>query len=202
MPVKKKVAQAVSLVKSRIEAAKQGDPEQTPWVKQVAMLTGVLAAMSGFLDVRSTTITNEAVYSSNQAILAQTEASDSWTEYQADSIKARIVETAMVGNNLKAGDKNALMKDDQDLRDRQAGIKQHAQAKEQEREQHLKDGLKYLGEKDLLGYAGLSAQLGIALASVAALVRWRLPFIVGICAGAAGALIAAFALLSQYGALK
>ncbi len=79
---------------------------EAPWIKHVALLTGVLAAVAGFLlTVRMTILTNDAIYLSNQAILAQTEASDAWAEYQADSIKARIVETQLIPSNpLDAAD--------------------------------------------------------------------------------------------------
>ena len=199
MAVKKQVAAVVGKVKERLELARNEDTANTPWIKQVAMLTGVLAAMSGFLEVRSTVITNDAIYQSNQAILAQSQASDAWNEYQADSIKARIVETALeTTSNLNAEKRASLTKEDGDLRDRQTGIKQTALAKIDERDTHLKDGRGRLAERDLLGYAGLAAQMGIALASVAALVRWRAPFIVGIFMGSMGAMIAGYALGQQY----
>ena len=200
--MQKKIKTLVSGIKSRIDARREKTPDDAPWIKQVAMLTGVLAAMAGFLDVRSTIITNNAIYESNQAILSQTEASDAWNEYEADSIKAHIVKTALAtANNITAANRSALKTEETDLRDRQDSIKQTANDKTAERDEHLKNGLKRLAEKDLLGYAGLASQLGIALASVAALVRWRLPFIAGVCAGIIGLSIAVYALASQYGVL-
>jgi len=56
-----------------------------------------------------------------------------------------------------------------------------------------------LAEKDLLGYAGLAAQLGIALASVAALVRRRAAFYAGIAAGTVATAITAYAFAMHYG---
>ena len=50
-----------------------------------------------------------------------------------------------------------------------------------------------VAERDLLFYAGLTAQIGIALASLAAIVRWLTPFIVGVIAGAFGIGISAYA---------
>ena len=94
MPSAKPLKSVIAKLKARIDARKQ-DGDNPPWLRQVAMLTGVLAALSGFLAVRSTSLTNDAIYESNQAILAQTQSSDAWSEYQADSIKARIVEVAM-----------------------------------------------------------------------------------------------------------
>jgi hypothetical protein len=171
-----------------------------PWLKQVAMLTGVLAAFAGFLAVRATTLANEAIYESNQAILAQTEFSDAWAEYQADSIKARIVETALAASSAVPPDKRvSLEADAADLRGRQPRSKQTATARADDRERHLKMGLRHLAEKDLLRYAGLAAQLGIALASVAALVRRRAAFYAGIAAGTIAIAITAYAFAMHYG---
>ena len=94
MPVKK-IKPIVTKVLARIGASQDEKADNPPWIKRVAMLTGVLAAVSGFLAVRATTLTNNAIYESNQAILSQTEASDAWNEYQADSVKSRVVETAL-----------------------------------------------------------------------------------------------------------
>ena len=50
----------------------------------------------------------------------------------------------------------------------------------------------------MLGYAGMIAQLGIALASVAALVRKRIAFDVGIAAGVIAVGITAYVFISAY----
>lgn len=200
MADKKNLKSLVTKVKERIDAGKNPTADNPPWVKQVALLTGLLAAISGFLVVRSTAVTNNAIYESNQAILSQTEASDAWNEYQADSIKARVIETALAtAADLSAESRAALNKQAADLRDRQPKIKQTAADKTADRDQHLQVGLKWLAEKDLLGYAGLAAQLGIALASVAAMVRWRTPFLVGIGAGVLCIAITAYAFVAYSG---
>lgn len=200
MAEKKHLKSLVTKVKARIDAGKNPAADNPPWVRQVALLTGLLAAISGFLVVRSTAVTNNAIYESNQAILSQTEASDAWNEYQADSIKARVIETALAtAADLSAESRAALNKQAADLRDRQPKTKQSAADKTADRDRHLQIGLKWLTEKDLLGYAGLAAQLGIALASVAAMVRWRTPFLVGIAAGAVCIVITVYAFAAYYG---
>ncbi|HEV2160893.1 MAG TPA: DUF4337 family protein [Stellaceae bacterium] len=200
MAEKKNLKSLVSKVKDRIDASKDPNVENPPWVRQVALLTGLLAAISGFLVVRATAVTNNAIYESNQAILSQTEASDAWSEYQADSIKARVIETALAtAADLSAESRAALNKQAADLRNRQPKVKQTATDKTADRDRHLQVGLKWLAEKDLLGYAGLAAQLGIALASVAAMVRWRTPFHVGIGAGVICIAITIYAFAAYYG---
>lgn len=164
------------------------------WIGHVAVLTGVLAALTGFLAVRATALTNKAIYESNQAILSQTQASDAWSEYQANSIKARMVELQLLPSSTVSAEDRAKLTDmDKDFRDRQNPAKQTAQSKSDEREEHLKTGLKHLQQKDLLDYAGMVAQMGIALASVAALTRQRIAFNAGIAAGMVALLITAYA---------
>lgn len=200
MTDKQSLKSLVTKVKARIDVGQNNAADNPPWVKQVALLTGVLAAISGFLVVRSTAVTNNAIYESNQAILSQTEASDAWNEYQADSIKARVVETALAATmGLSPESRAALTKQAAELRDRQPKIKQTATDKSADRDRHLTIGLQWLAEKDLLGYAGLAAQLGIALASVAAMVRWRTPFIAGIAAGAVCVAITVYAFAAYSG---
>ena len=188
-------------VKTHIDQSKQGGGgDGPPWLRQVAMLTGVLAAFAGFLVVRSTSLANQAIYESNQAILAQAESSDAWAEYQADSIKARVVETTLAASSAVPPDKRASLEAEAaGLRARQPKSKQTATARADDRERHLKVGLRHLAEKDLLGYAGLAAQLGIALASVAALVRIRAAFYAGIAAGAIAIATTAYAFAMHYG---
>ena len=184
-------------VSSQIEArAHEGaDP---PWVRRVAMVTGVLAAFSGFLAVRSTILTNDAIYMSNQAILSQTQSSDAWAEYQADSVKARIVETALLG--MPDGPNHKILDaQSKELRARQPVLRKAAVGKAAARDNFLKESTKHLREKDVLSYAEFAAQIGIALASVAALVRARKAFLAGIAAGAAGLAITAYAYMMHYG---
>ena len=168
------------------------------WLRYVAVLTGVLAALGGFLTVRSTNLSNEALYHSTQAVMCQTRASDAWAEYQANSVKARIIETQLTTGGGDAAAREALRSADAELRERQPALQATARQMEQQRESLLAAGQRRLAEKDLLGYAGMATQLAIALASVAALIRRPSAFVVAIACGAAGVAITAFALFSHY----
>ena len=52
-----------------------------------------------------------------------------------------------------------------------------------------------LGDKDTLAYAGVAIQLGIGLASIAALTHRFAALVAGVLAGAVGLIITAIALL-------
>ena len=122
-----KIKSAITSIKTTLEKRRQNESDDAPWIKQVAVLSGTLAALTGFLTVRVTTLTNDAIYESNQAILAQTQSSDHWAEYQAASIKSRIVETALISSsNLSRAKREELTATAQDFRDRQPELKKAA----------------------------------------------------------------------------
>jgi len=173
------------------------DPTAPTWIRYVAMLTGALAAVAGYLTVRSTVLSNQAIYNSNQGVLYQAQASDAWAEYQADSVKARMSEIAM--KTTKDPDAiQWLTVQDVVTRDRQPQAKKDAQDLELERNDVLAHSKRLLGERDILQYAGMAVQLGIALASVAALTRRYDAFMAGVICGVLGVLTTGYALAAHF----
>ena len=63
---------------------------------------------------------------------------------------------------------------------------------------HLTQSMKRVGEKELLGYSSMAAQLGIAVASVAALTRRRPVFYLAAAIGIASLGIVAYAFIDGY----
>jgi hypothetical protein len=178
--------------------AAAADPTAPTWLKRVPLLTGILAALAGFLTVRQANLSNEAIYHSNQGVLNQAKASDAWAEYQAQSIKAHTIETALTVGVTDPAAKAQLQAERDDLRKSQPALKETAEQMEKARDAELIGGQKRLDQKDLLNYAGMAIQLGIALASVAALTRRRPAFTVALGIGAIGAAITAYAVLAAY----
>jgi hypothetical protein len=178
-------------------ASKIDKDGQPSWIRYVAAVTGALAAVAGYLTVRSAVLSDQAIYHSNQGVLFQAQASDAWAEYQADSIKARIVATA-AATTADPAVKADLQKQADELRSRQPDSKANAQAKQATRDFELKNGAKQLGERDILQYAGMAIQLGIALASVAALTKRYEAFAVGVFVGAIGVAITGYAQYYHY----
>jgi hypothetical protein len=105
-------------------------------------------------------------------------------------------------HTLAAEDKNKLDAMDKEMREREPKLKQTALDKTAERDSHSGNAVHRLSEKDLLGYAGMAAQLGIALASDAALTRKRIVFYAGALVGAIGAALTAYTFLLDYIAIK
>jgi hypothetical protein len=179
------------------EPAKPDDPNSPRWLRSVAMLTGVLAGFAGYLTVRSTALSNDAIYHSTQAVLRQAELSDAWAEYQANSVKARIVETAVLTTTNPSAIEQLNAKD-KDYRDTQPALKEKAKSLWRARKKELLGGRNLLIEKDLLGYSGMAVQLAIALASVAALTRKQAWFHIAIVIGALGIGVTGYAFVYHY----
>lgn len=167
-------------------------------MKRVPMITGVLAGLAGFLTVRSANMSNQAIYNSNQAVLHQALASDHWAEYQSDSVKRHIDENSILVGVSNPKSEQLISKQVTELRDRQSNAKQQAQNEEALRVQELQNGQKKLAIKDFLDYAGVAAQLGIALSSVAALTKKKPAFHAGLFAGAVAILVTGYALVEPY----
>jgi hypothetical protein len=168
------------------------------WMKRVPMITGVLAGLAGFLTVRSANMSNQAIYNSNQAVLHQAQASDAWAEYQAESLKRHMDQVAIKTSRLDASTQQDLEAEIKKMRDRQDQLTVTAKAEETLRAEELNNGQQKLAVKDLLDYAGVAAQLGIALASVAALTRVRPAYHLGIFIGAIAIAITVYALAGSY----
>ena len=133
---------------------------QPSWLPRVAVLTGVLAALAGFLTVRSTNLSNEAIYHSNQGVLHQAKASDLWAEYQANSVKAHVLTSLVESQAAKPETVPALTSRAKAYLDRKPELMKQAHDEEAQCAARLKLGETRLGEKDILGYAGMAATVG------------------------------------------
>jgi hypothetical protein len=173
------------------------DPDAPHWMRYLAMMTGALAAVAGYLTVRNTMLANEAVFHSTQAVLYQAQASDSWAEYQADSIKARVAETAEE-TDADAASRQKLAQQGQDMRGQQPAARKRAQDFEDRRNAQLTESGRLLFERDILQYAAMATELAIALASVAALTKRRQLFMIGAVVGVVGVSLSGYALVYHY----
>lgn len=176
-------------------ASPAADPG-VPWLRYTALATGILSVVAGFLAVRGSDLANQAIYHSNQAVLFQAQSSDAYAEYEADSLKARIVETALLATPaLDPAAKTKLEAQSKDFRARQPPLQQKAKDREADRDRELALSQRRLGDKDTLAYAGVAIQLGIGLASIAALTHRFAALVAGVIAGAVGLVITAIAFL-------
>ncbi len=134
-------------------------------------------------------------HAANQAILAQSQATDQWAFYQAKGTKGHIYEVAgelihVLGQPENERSKPALDKF-RDQAKRYDGekeeIQRHAEALEEESRHELHRHHRYALGVSLF-------QVGIVLASVSILVRYRALYILSLVAGAVGLVFVALGL--------
>lgn len=67
------------------EARNEG--HRPSWLEPLAVSTALFAVLAAFASLKAGDSANEALYRANQAVLQQTQAVDTWSQFQADSIK-------------------------------------------------------------------------------------------------------------------
>ena len=128
-------------------------------------------------------------HAANEAILHQTRASDQWNFYQAKSTKGHIYE---VGKQIIAALSNTRGNGEK-LPTVMARFDQQVQKYDQEKEEpkkaaeHFEEEAKHEFEKHHAYSLGVAAfQVGIVLASISIMVRYRLIWVLSLVAGGAG----------------
>ena len=84
------------------EHAQHAAHERSPFVSRVSITVAVLAVMAASAGSLETVEGGRAITESSEAVLAQDKATDSWNEYQADSLKRHMYEIASVTGGSKA----------------------------------------------------------------------------------------------------
>src|ERR1700753_3300463 len=84
------------------EHAEHAAHEKDPFVSRVSITVAVLAVLAAAAGILETVEGGRAITLSSEAVLAQDVATDSWNEYQADSLKRHMYEIAADGGGAHA----------------------------------------------------------------------------------------------------
>jgi hypothetical protein len=176
-------------------------PEPQEWVERAAeeehygheprtmMVQAITAAVLAVLAALGSLLSGHAA---NQAILAQTKASDQWAYFQAKSTKAHVYEVG--GEVIKALSETQRTADlaqvEKALNHFQHETQRYDREKEEIRKdaEHLEAESRHEFHKHHRFALGVAAfQIGIVLASVSILVRYRVLYLSSLLAGGIGA---------------
>ncbi len=144
-----------------------------PWVMGVALTAAILAAMAAVTALY-------AEHFANEAMLEQIQASDTWSEFQANSIKEKVTEAkkellTILKQQPDPEDEAKLA----EYQGRKAKLKEQAEEKERASAKHLR------GHEPLS--RGLTMfQVGIAIGAISVLTKRRAFWFVSIAFGAIG----------------
>jgi len=144
-----------------------------PWIMGVALTAAVLAALAAVTALY-------AEHFATEATLEQIQASDRWSEFQANSIKERVVES-----NRKLASKLKIDPDPEDA----AKLAEYKRQKEEAREkakEFEKESMKHLHGHVPLSRGLTMFQVGIAVGAISVLTKRREFWFVSLTFGAIG----------------
>jgi hypothetical protein len=171
------------------EHAEHAAHERDPFVSRVSITIAVLAVMAAAAGSLETVEGGRAITESSEAVLAQDKATDSWNEYQADSLKRHMYEIAA---GAKAGEyAEEIAKD----RDSQNKAHDKAEDAEKDRDTRLKESAAHEARHHWLTGAATLIEIGIALSTVAIITSRRAFWVSAIGLGGLGAGLFTFAYL-------
>src|SRR5215475_5830108 len=114
------------------EHAEHAAHARDPFIARVSITIAVLAVMAATAGSLETVEASRAITQSSEAVLAQDQATDSWNEYQADSLKRHMYDIA-AENGLGHYHNDSVA-------ERTAQDKARAKASAAEKERDLKTG--------------------------------------------------------------
>ena len=160
------------------------DDKKEPWLNLLALTTVILA-------VCATLATFKGGGHSTRAVLSQSQASDQWAYFQAKGIKGNLyeVEAMRLKRELKLAPKASMPLLEQSLAEvekkvakydgEKADIQKEARRFEEVKAQAQKHGAAF-------GLAVIFLQIGILLSSIAALLKQKPVYYVGLVVGVVG----------------
>lgn len=177
------------------EHAEHAAHARDPFVSKVSITVAILAVMAAAAGSLETVEGGRAITESSEAVLAQDKATDSWNEYQADSLKRHMYEIAQ---SAGAGGANAEKYREEIGKDRQgqAKAREKAEEAEKDRDARLRESARHESRHHWLTGAATMIEIGIALSTVAIITSRRTFWFSAIGLGAVGAALFAVAYTS------
>jgi len=180
-------------VESRLEAVEHasGDASGHRLITGIVVTTAVLAVCAALSSLLAGRAAHHSLAELNQAAIAQNLASDQWNFYQAKGIKRHVFETQRDALRLQPGPGAAQQvaaynKEITRYAGEQQQIMKDAKAQEHERDVAKARAQRFDERYQRLSLAVASFQIAIVVCSVAAIVRRRALWYLGLAGGAAG----------------
>jgi Domain of unknown function (DUF4337) len=175
------------------EHAEHAAHEANPFISKVSITVAVLAVMAAAAGSLETVEAGRAITSSSEAVLAQDQATDSWDEYQADSLKRHMYEIAADGGGAHAQDYKKAIGEQHSGQDKARSL---AQDFEKERDARTRESAAHEERHHWLTGAATLIEIGIALSTMAIITRRRTFWFGAMGLGAVGMALFAAAYLA------
>lgn len=159
--------------------------------QRIAIMTAILSTLGAVFAYEGAATQNEAMLLKNEALLKKTTASDQWAQYQSKSQKQAMAELGALV--VPAAEADAFKAKAARYESEKAELSKEAKALDEESARLNEESAKVMRPHHHLALAMTLLQIGIALASIAALThrRWLMWFsgaaaLVGVTVGAVG----------------
>src|SRR3569833_1384987 len=168
------------------EHAEHAAHERNPFVAKVSITVAILAVMAAAAGSLETEEGGRAITESSEAVLAQDKATDSWNEYQADSLKRHMYDIAVGSGGPHADEYRADIKSERESQDK---AREKAEEAEKDRDLRLKESAMHEERHHWLTGAATLIEIGIALSTVAIITSRRTFWFAAMGLGCVGAVL-------------
>lgn len=174
------------------EHAEHAAHAHDPLISQVTFTIAVLAVVAAVAASLETTESDRAIVAKNDAVLVQNQASDTWAQYQAESVKKNLFSIAADAAGPKAAD---YAKRAGEEAAKGGPLRSKAEAFEARRDRFLEQAEVSEQRHGRLTIASTLLHMAIAIATLAIILHKRWPWWVSLGLSAAGLALGAWAYL-------
>ena len=178
-------------LKEKLEEASERAVKQSEgrsrWIVYLSFSTAIIAVFAAIAALESGTLSNEALIQKNEALLAQTKASDQWTYFQAKSVKATIYSAqaaALQSSNPEVAAR--AQKESERYAREEEEISKSAKELEKEVAEKTELSSRSMEHHHRFAFSVTMFQVSIALAAIAALSRQKMVWFAGLAVAVAG----------------
>jgi len=169
------------------ERAVEESEHRARWIVYLSFSTALIAVLAAISALESGTYSNEALLEKNEALLAQTKASDQWAYYQAKSVKGTIYAAQAAAAQASNSELAAkAQKEAERYATEEEEISKSAKELEKEVKEDSERSTESMEHHHRFAYAVTMFQISIALAAVAALSRQKSVWFAGLVVAVMG----------------
>ena len=169
------------------ERAVEESEHRARWIVYLSFSTALIAVLAAIAALESGTYSNEALLEKNEALLAQTKASDQWAYYQAKSVKGTIYASQAAAAQASNSELAArAQKEAERYATEEEEISKTAKELEKEVKEDSERSSESMEHHHRFAYAVTMFQISIALAAVAALSRQKSVWFAGLAVAVMG----------------
>lgn len=166
------------------------------WLRYLSLTTAIIAVFAAIASLQSGAYSNDALLEKNEALLAQSKASDQWAYYQAKGIKGALANSQAEALTESQPNKASKFAEESNrYKAEQKEIQTKAKELEEDVEHHNKRSEELLEAHHRCAMGVTFFQVSIALGAIAALQRRRYLWFLGLAAGFSGLILTAIGLI-------